>query len=119
MNKSMIAYGISMMLMVSTATAGGKNTAIYVTTAKIVDIEDVYKTSKLKRYSNCKTILHEKDGLTGKKTFCDDIEWKTINTGVEHYRVTYELYGKTFSILEKHRPVGRNKRMKVTVTPYR
>ena len=44
MNKSMIAYGISMMLMVSTATAGGKNTAIYVTTAKIVDIEEVYKT---------------------------------------------------------------------------
>ena len=83
------------------------------------DIEEVYKTSKLKRYSNCKTILHEKDGLTGKKTFCDDIEWKTINTGVEHYRVTYELYGKTFSILEKHRPVGRNKRMKVTVTPLR
>lgn len=117
MGKSIAVTAIAM-LMVSTAMANAKNTAIYVTTAKIVDIEEVYKTSKVKRYSNCKDILVDQDGLKGRKTFCDDIEWKTINTGVEHYRVTYELYGKTFSILQKHRPVGRNRRMKVTVTPY-
>ena len=95
----------------TTAIAGGKNTAIYVTTAKIADIEEVYKTSKIKRYSNCKDV--------DTKTFCDNIEWKTINTGVDYYRVTYVLYGSKFTIIEKSRPVGIEKRMKVTVTPYR
>ena len=99
----------------TTAIASGKNTAIYVTTAKIADIEEVYKTSKVKRYSNCKDV--QIDSVT--KTFCDNIEWKTINTGVDYYRVTYKLYGSQFTIIEKSRPVGIEKRMKVTVTPYR
>ena len=116
MNK--LCKGLLMILALSiggTAIASGKNTAIYVTTAKIVDIEEVYKTSKVKRYSNCKDV--QIDSVT--KTFCDNIEWITINTDVESYRVTYKLYGSEFTILEKSRPVGIEKRMKVIVTPYR
>ena len=51
-------------------------------------------------------------------TLCDTIEWKTINDSIDHYRVTYELHGKTFTMKHKSRPIGTEKRMTVSVTPY-
>ena len=112
-----LCLGFLAMTMASTVFAGG-NTAQYLAYAKIVDIEEVYRTNKIKRYSNCREILDEKDGLTGRKTLCDDIEWKTINVSVDYYRVTYDLYGKTFSIKEKIRPIGTERRMRITASPY-
>ena len=102
-------------LTIATAVLAGGNTAQYVTYAKIVDIEKVYRTSKVKRYSDCREVTN--DSVTS--TLCDNIEWKTINQAIDHYRVTYELYGKTFSIKEKTRPIGTERRMRVTATPYR
>ena len=113
-----LCLGFLALTMASTIFAGGK-TAQYLAVAQIVDIEEVYRTNKVKKYSNCRDILDKKNGLTGRKTLCDDIEWKTINTTIDHYRVTYNLYGKTFSIKEKTRPIGTERRMRITASPYR
>ncbi len=101
---------LAQVIMGSTVLAGG-TTAQYLAVAKIVDIEEVYRTVKVKRYSDCRDV--------GSTTLCDNIEWKTINDSIDHYRVTYNLYGKTFSIKEKTRPIGTERRMRVTASPYR
>ena len=105
--------GFLALTMASTVFAGG-NTAQYLAYAKIVDIEEVYRTNKVKRYSDCREVTN--DSVIS--TLCDNIEWKTINKSIDHYRVTYDLYGKTFSIKEKIRPIGTERRMRITASPY-
>ena len=90
----------------------------FVTYAKIVDIEEIWRTARVKKYSDCRDILDKKDGLTGRKTLCDTVEWVTINKVIDYYRVTYNLYGETFVLQLKKRPVGIKKQMTVYVIPY-
>ena len=110
-----LCLGFLAMTMATTVFAGSGSTASYVTYAKIVDIEEVWRTARVKRYSDCRDVIN--DSVTS--TLCDTIEWKTINVAVDYYRVTYNLYGKTFSIKEKTRPIGTERRMRVTASPYR
>jgi len=109
---------LAQVIMGSTILAGSGTTVAYVTYAKIIDIEEVWRTNRVKQYSNCRDILDKKNGLTGRKTLCDDIEWKTINESIDFYRVTYDLYGKTFQMKHKSRPIGTEKRMSITVKSY-
>ena len=102
------------MTMATTVLAG----ATFVTYAEIVDIEEVWRTAKAKKYSDCRDILDKKDGLTGRKTLCDTVEYVTINKSIDYYRVTYNLYGKTFVMRLKKRPVGIKKQVSVSVYPY-
>ena len=102
------------MIMATTVFAASGSRAGFVTYAKIVDIEEIWRTAKVKRYSDCRDVIN--DSVTS--TLCDTIEWKTINDSVDHYRVTYELHGKTFTMKHKKRPIGTEKRMTISVTPY-
>tara|TARA_B100000586_G_scaffold108502_1_gene77871 strand:+ start:130 stop:504 length:375 start_codon:yes stop_codon:yes gene_type:complete len=86
--------------------------------AKIVDIEEVWRTARVKKYSDCRDILDKKDGLTGRKTLCDNIELITINKSIDYYRVTFDLYGETFILKLKKRPVGTTMTMIVSLYPY-
>ena len=110
MNKSMIAFGISMMLTVNTAIAASGDSAKFVTYAKIVDIEEVWRTAKIKRYTDCRDV--------GSTTLCDTIEWVTINESVDFYRVTLNLGGKDFVIRQKNKPTGDKRKVSVKVTTY-
>ena len=92
--------------------------ATFVTYAKIVDIEEVWRTAKAKKYSDCRDILDKKDGLTGRKTLCDTVEYVTINKSIDYYRVTYNLYGKTFVMKLNKRPVGIKKQVTIHVQLY-
>tara|TARA_B100001245_G_C22675677_1_gene330492 strand:- start:109 stop:465 length:357 start_codon:yes stop_codon:yes gene_type:complete len=113
-----LCLGFLAMTMATTVFAGAGNSTQYTAWAKIVDIEEVWRTAKVKRYSDCRDILDKKDGLTGRKTLCETIEWETINKTIDHYRVSYDLYGKIFTLHLKSRPIGTKKRMTVWVTPY-
>ena len=106
------------MTMASTIYAVTGTTAGFVTYAKIVDIEEVWRTVKVKRYTDCRDILDKKDGLTGRKTLCDTVEWVTINDVIDFYRVTLNLAGKNFVIRQKTRPTGLKRKVSVTVTTY-
>ena len=101
-----ILLGILATTMASTVLAGSAHVsgskAHYVTYANVVDIEPVYRTTKVKRYGDC-----------------DKVEWVSKNEHVKWYRVTYELHGETFTLREMHRPLGNKTRMTVSVTPYR
>ena len=108
---------LAQVIMGSTILAGG-NTAQYLAVAQIVDIKEVYRTNKVKRYSNCRDILDKKDGLTGRKTLCDTVEWVTINDVIDFYRVTLNLAGKNFVIRQKTRPTGTKRKVSVSVTTY-
>jgi hypothetical protein len=85
-------------------------TASFVTEAKIVDIEEVWRTAKIKKYTDCRDV--------GSTTLCDTIEWITINKSIDFYRVTYDLYGKNFILKHKKRPVGITRDFTVSVYPY-
>jgi hypothetical protein len=102
-------------MMTATAFAEAKfmsgNSAQLLIRAKIVDIEVIYRTSRVKKYSDCREV--------NKTTLCDTIEYVTINKSIDYYYVTYNLGGSTFSIKEKKRPIGTEARMSVVVTPYR
>ena len=102
------------MTMATTVLAG----ATFVTYAEIVDIEEVWRTAKAKKYSDCRDILDKKDGLTGRKTLCETIEWETINKSIDYYRVTFDLYGETFTLKLKKRPVSTTMTMVVSLYPY-
>jgi hypothetical protein len=102
-------------LTMASAIFAGNKQAQYLAVAQIVDIEEIYRTNKVKRYSDCREVANE--SVT--TTLCDNIEWKTINKSIDHYRVTYNLYGKTFSIKEKTRPIGTERRMRIIASPYR
>ena len=106
---------LASLVMTTTAVAGSGhisgNTAQLVVPVKIVDIEVIYRTSRVKRYSDCREVKNI--------TLCDTIKYAVINNSIDHYRVTYDLGGKTFSIKEKTRPIGTESRMKIVVTPYR
>ena len=106
--------GFLAMTMATTVFAASGSRAGFVTYAKIVDIEEIWRTAKVKRYSDCREVTN--DSVIS--TLCDNIEWKTINKSIDHYRVTYDLYGKTFSIKEKIRPIGTERRMRITASPY-
>ena len=108
-----LCLGFLALTLTSTVFAG-KNTASFITYAKIVDIEDVWRTTKVKRYSDCRDITM--DGKTS--TLCDTMEWQTINDSIDFYRVTYELHGKTFTMKHKTRPTGIFQRMSISVKPY-
>ncbi len=114
-----ILLGILATTMASTVLAGSAHVsgskAHYVTYANVVDIEPVYRTTKVKRYGDCREI-HTNGGL---ETICDKVEWVSKNEHVKWYRVTYELHGETFTLREMHRPLGNKTRMTVSVTPYR
>ena len=84
--------------------------ASFVTYAKIVDIEEIWRTAKVKKYSDCRDV--------GSTTLCDIVEYITINKSIDYYLVTYDLYGKTFTLKLKRRPVGTKKQMSVFVIPY-
>ena len=73
---------------------------------------------KAKKYSDCRDILDKKDGLTGRKTLCDTIELITINKSIDYYRVTFDLYGETFTLKLKKRPVSTTMTMVVSLYPY-
>ena len=102
--------GFLALTMASTVLAGAGNTAQYTAYAKIVDIEEVWRTAKVKRYSDCRDV--------NGNTLCETIEWETINKSIDFYRVSYDLYGKIISFKLKSRPIGTKKRMTVWVTPY-
>ena len=102
--------GFLAMTMATTVFAASGSRAGFVTYAKIVDIEEIWRTAKVKRYSDCRDV----DG----NTFCKTIEWETINKSIDFYRVSYDLYGKIISFKLKSRPIGTKKRMTVWVTPY-
>ena len=105
-----LCLGFLAMTMATTVFAATGDRAAFVTYAKIVDIEEVWRTARVKRYSDCRDV----DG----NTLCETIEWETINKSIDFYRVSYDLYGKIFSLNLKSRPIGTKKRMTVWVTPY-
>ena len=86
------------------------DTAGFVTYAKIVDIEEVWRTAKVKRYSDCRDV--------GSTTLCDTIEWITINDTIDFYKVTLNLGGKDFVIRQRSRPTGTQRKVSVKVTTY-
>ena len=86
------------------------DTAGFVTYAKIVDIEEVWRTAKVKRYSDCRDV--------GSTTLCDTIEWVTINDTIDFYRVTLNLGDKNFVIRQKTKPIGDKRKVSVKVTTY-
>ena len=98
------------MTMASTIYAATGTTAGFVTYAKIVDIEEVWRTIKVKRYTDCRDV--------GSTTLCDTIEWVTINDVIDFYRVTLNLAGKNFVIRQKTRPTGTKRKVSVTVKTY-
>tara|TARA_B100001179_G_scaffold74277_1_gene52094 strand:+ start:2133 stop:2474 length:342 start_codon:yes stop_codon:yes gene_type:complete len=101
------------MTMASTIYAATGTTAGFVTYAKIVDIEEVWRTIKVKRYTDCRDV--------GSTTLCDTIEWVTINDTIDFYRVTLNLggkNGKNFVIRQKTRPTGDKRKVSVKVTTY-
>jgi len=101
------------MTMASTIYAATGTTAGFVTYAKIVDIEEVWRTIKVKRYTDCRDV--------GSTTLCDTIEWVTINDTIDFYRVTLNLggkNGKNFVIRQKTRPTGNKRKVSVKVTTY-
>jgi hypothetical protein len=106
------------MTMATTVFAATGDRAKFVTYADIVDIEEVWRTAKVKRYTDCRDILDKKDGLTGRKTLCDTVEWVTINDVIDFYRVTLNLAGKNFVIRQKTRPTGTKRKVSVSVTTY-
>ena len=106
------------MTMATTVFAATGDSAQFVTYADIVDIEEVWRTNKVKRYTDCRDILDKKDGLTGRKTLCDTVEWVTINDVIDFYRVTLNLGGKNFVIRQKTRPTGTKRKVSVTVKTY-
>jgi hypothetical protein len=89
-------------------------TATFITEAKIVDIEEVWRTAKIKKYSDCRDVISG----TKTSTLCDTIEWITINKSIDFYRVTYDLFGKNFILKHKKRPVGITRDFTVSVYPY-
>jgi hypothetical protein len=98
------------MTMASTIYAASGDRAGFVTYADIVDIEEVWHTAKIKRYSDCRDV----DSIT----LCDTIEWITVNDTIDFYRVTLNLAGKNFVIRQKTRPTGLKRKVSVTVTTY-
>ena len=82
--------------------------------AKIVDIEEIWRTAKVKKYSDCRDITN--DSVTS--TLCDTIELITINKSIDYYRVTFDLYGETFTLKLKKRPVSTTMTMVVSLYPY-
>jgi hypothetical protein len=98
------------MTMASTIYAATGTTAGFVTYAKIVDIEEVWRTAKIKRYTDCRDV--------GSTTLCDTIEWVTINDTIDFYRVTLNLGGKNFVIRQKTKPTGDKRKVSVKVTTY-
>ena len=103
---------LAQVIMGSTVLAGG-NTVQYLAVAQIVDIKEVYRTNKVKRYSDCRDV--------GSTTLCDTIEWVTINDTIDFYRVTLNLggkNGKNFVIRQKTRPTGDKRKVSVKVTTY-
>ena len=113
-----LCLGFLALTLSTTVLAASGTKAAFVTYADIVDIEEVWRTVKVKRYTDCRDILDKKDGLTGRKTLCDTVEYVTINKSIDYYRVTYNLYGKTFVMRLKKRPVGIKKQVSVSVYPY-
>ena len=112
-----LCLGFLAMTMATTVFAATGDRAAFVTYAKIVDIEEVWRTARVKKYSDCRDILDKKDGLTGRKTLCDNIELITINKSIDYYRVTFDLYGETFTLKLKKRPVGTTMTMIVSLYP--
>lgn len=104
-----LCLGFLAMTMATTLFAG-KNKIHYVTYANIIDIEEVWRTAKVKKYTDCRDV--------GSTTLCDTVTWHTINESIDFYRVTYDLYGKTFTLKHKIRPIGLKKKMSVSVTSY-
>ena len=98
------------MTMASTIYAATGTTAGFVTYAKIVDIEEVWRTIKVKRYTDCRDV--------GSTTLCDTIEWVTINDTIDFYRVTLNLGDKNFVIRQKTKPIGDKRKVSVKVTTY-
>ena len=98
------------MTMASTIYAATGTTAGFVTYAKIVDIEEVWRTIKVKRYTDCRDV--------GSTTLCDTIEWITINDTIDFYKVTLNLGGKDFVIRQRSRPTGTQRKVSVKVTTY-
>ena len=162
---------ISTTVLASNTYAVSGDTAQYVSYAKIIGVEEVYRTAKVKRYSDCHEVTshvqHQGDGnllnealsgiiggLIGSQigggsgktaatiagiviggsiankhegthttavtsTVCDTVHYDIVNQSISHYDVTYDLHGTTFVIREMSRPIGTEKRMTVSVTPYR
>tara|TARA_B110000014_G_C19604301_1_gene320147 strand:- start:128 stop:457 length:330 start_codon:yes stop_codon:yes gene_type:complete len=106
------------MTMATTVFAATGDSAKFVTYADIVDIEEVWRTVKVKRYTDCRDILDKKDGLTGRKTLCDTVEWVTINDVIDYYRVTLNLAGKNFVMRQKTKPTGNKRKVSLTVKLY-
>ena len=113
-----LCLGFLAMTMATTVLAASGDRAGFVTYADIVDIEEVWRTARIKRYTDCRDILDKKDGLTGRKTLCDTVEWVTINDVIDFYRVTLNLAGKNFVIRQKTRPTGTKRKVSVSVTTY-
>ena len=113
-----LCLGFLALTLSTTVLAASGTKAAFVTYADIVDIEEVWRTVKVKRYTDCRDILDKKDGLTGRKTLCDTVEWVTINDVIDFYRVTLNLGGKNFVIRQKTRPTGTKRKVSVTVKTY-
>jgi hypothetical protein len=105
-----LCLGFLALTMASTVFAASGSRAGFVTYADIVNIEEVWHTAKIKRYTDCRDV--------GSTTLCDTIEWITVNDTIDFYRVTYDLYGKLFKLKHKKRPVSLRKKMSISVTTY-
>jgi hypothetical protein len=105
-----LCLGFLAMTMATTVFAATGDRAAFVTYAKIVDIEEVWRTAKIKRYSDCRDV--------GSTTLCDTIETVTINESIDFYRVTLNLGGKNFVIRQKTRPTGTKRKISVSITLY-
>ena len=53
------------------------------------------------------------------RTVCDNATYDTVRHGISHYNVTYSYGGTEFTIRERNRPTGNQKRMTIQITPYR